>query len=75
MPRRINLKIQSVLLRAICVFVLLGILVAGLRPFHAPKNDVSWLSEENGLLFGKYGSIVSAGPITASRRAPTNPAV
>ena len=58
-------------LRAICVFVLLGILVAGLWPFHAPKNEVSWLSGESGLLFGKYSSIVSAGTFKADgqRRA------
>jgi hypothetical protein len=48
------------LLRAICAFVLFGILVAGLWPFHAARNDVSWLNHKNGLLFGKYGSIVSA---------------
>ena len=48
------------LLGAICAFVLLGILVAGLWPFHAPRNEVSWLSQGNGLLFGKHGSIVSA---------------
>jgi|SRR5579863_378186 len=48
------------LLKAICAFVLFGILVAGLWPFHAPRNDVSWLNHKNGLLFGKYGSIVSA---------------
>jgi len=49
------------LLRAICAFVLFGILVAGLWPFHAPRNEVRWLSRRNGLLFGRHGSIVSAG--------------
>jgi hypothetical protein len=53
------------LLRAICALILLGILVAGLWPFHAPRNEVSWLSPRNGLFFGKYGSIVSAGPFKA----------
>jgi hypothetical protein len=48
-------------LRAVCLLVLSGILVAGLWPFHAPKNEVSWLSHENGILFGEYGSIVSEG--------------
>jgi hypothetical protein len=55
-------KIQTMLLRAICALVLVGILIAGLWPFHTPRNEVSWLSHENGLLFGKYGSIVTAGP-------------
>jgi VanZ like protein/concanavalin A-like lectin/glucanase superfamily protein len=45
-----------------CLLVLCGILVAGLWPFHAPRNEVSWLSERNGLLFGKHGTIVSASP-------------
>ena len=53
------------LLRTICAFVLLGILVAGLSPFHAPKNAVSWSSGGGGLYLGKYASIVSAGPFKA----------
>ena len=55
-------KIETMPLRAICGCVLLAILVAGLWPFHAPRNEVSWLSG-NGLLFGKHGSIISASPI------------
>jgi VanZ family protein len=60
------------LLRAACVLVLCGILVAGLWPFHAPKNAVSWLSNRNGLLFGDYGSILSAGEfrLSASQEGP-----
>ena len=58
-------KIQAMLLRAICAFVLLGILVAGLWPFHAPKNEVSWLSAGSGLFFARHGSIVSAGQFKA----------
>jgi hypothetical protein len=53
------------LLRAVCVCVLAGILVAGLYPFHAPRNNVSWSSDGNGLLFGKHGSIVAASPLQA----------
>ena len=45
---------------ALSGIVLCGILVAGLWPFHAPKNQVSWLSDGNGLLFGDYGSILSS---------------
>ena len=58
------------LLRAICALVLLGILVAGLWPFHSPRNEVSWLSNNTGLLFGKYGSIVSAAPFKAHTSQP-----
>jgi hypothetical protein len=52
-------------LATICLLVLCGILVAGLWPFHAPKNEVTWLSDSNGLFFGKYGSVVSAGVLQA----------
>jgi hypothetical protein len=55
-------NLQTKVLPAICACVLLGILVAGLWPFHAPRNAVSWVGEGNGLLFGKHGSIVSASP-------------
>jgi hypothetical protein len=55
------MTIRNVLL-AICLLVLSAILVAGLWPFHAPRNQVGWLSEGNGLLFGKRGTIVSASP-------------
>ncbi len=54
--------IQTMLLRVACALILFGILVAGLWPFHTPKNEVSWLSHGDGLLFGKHGSVVSAGP-------------
>lgn len=40
--------------------VLAGILVAGLWPFHAPKNRVHWLAE-SGLWFGRHGTALSAG--------------
>jgi hypothetical protein len=58
--------LPTILLSAICACVLAGILVAGLWPFHAPRNEVSWLSTGNGLSFGKHGSIVSAGRFRAS---------
>ena len=64
---RTSTKIRTMLLGAICVCVLLGILAAGLWPFHAPRNEVSWLSGGNGLFFGKHGSIVSAGSFAANR--------
>src|SRR3984957_18227440 len=57
--------IQAKLLRPICACVLLGMLVAGLWPFHAPRNAVSWVGTGDGLLFGKHGSIVSARPFKA----------
>jgi hypothetical protein len=66
-PVRIqNVEMPSKVLATICLLVLGGILVAGLWPFHAPKNEVSWLSNGNGLLFGDYGSMLSAGAFEAS---------
>jgi hypothetical protein len=61
------------LLRAVCVLVSLGILVAGLWPFHAPRNEVSWLSPGNGLRFGRHGSIVSASLFRLSGVPADNP--
>ncbi|HEY1658112.1 MAG TPA: VanZ family protein [Candidatus Sulfotelmatobacter sp.] len=55
------------LLRVACVLVLCGILVAGLWPFHAPRNNVGWLAQGAGLEIGKYGSIVTAGEFTNAK--------
>jgi hypothetical protein len=49
-----------------CLLVLSAILVAGLWPFHVPRNEVSWSSGSHGLLFGKHGTIVSASPSEAN---------
>ena len=54
---------SAMLLRVICGLILLCILVAGLWPFHAPRNEVKWLGNGDGLLFGRYGSIVSSGAL------------
>jgi hypothetical protein len=45
------------------IAVLCGTLVAGLWPFHSPRNSVSWLGGENGLRIGEAGTIVSAGEV------------
>jgi len=47
--------------RVMFLGTLCGIFVAGLWPFCAPKNDVSWLENENGLYLGHHGGILSAG--------------
>jgi hypothetical protein len=56
----LQLRIVGVL----CIFVLCGILVAGLWPFHAPVNQVTWLKNANGLQFDDHGTIISAGALT-----------
>jgi thioredoxin reductase/VanZ family protein len=55
---------------ALCIFVLGCLLVAGLWPFHVPRNAVSWLKDENGLRFGRHGSAVSASEFHSAR--PSN---
>jgi hypothetical protein len=52
------------ILGGLCMFVLCGILVAGLWPFHAPMNQVTWLGNENGLRFGRYGTALATRPFT-----------
>jgi VanZ family protein len=46
---------------ALSGLTLCGILVAGLWPFHSPKNQVHWLANQNGLHFGRHGTILSSG--------------
>lgn len=41
-----------------CIVCIL--LIAGLWPFHSPKNHVEWLESTNGLRFSRHSSIVSA---------------
>jgi VanZ family protein len=50
---------QKQVLGLVCALVLVIILTAGLWPFHAPKNEVSWLSNGNGIHFGTHGVILS----------------
>jgi hypothetical protein len=54
------------IIRVSCVLVLGIIAVAGLWPFHAPRNRVKWLENENGLRFGYHGTAISAGAFRAS---------
>ena len=52
---------QKKILGLLCAAVLIIILIAGLWTFHAPKNQVSWLTNSNGLHFGQYGVVLSSG--------------
>lgn len=45
----------------LCLANLCTVLTLGLWPFRAPKNDVSWLSHQHGLRFGRFGSVISSG--------------
>lgn len=57
--------IEVKVLGVLCIFVLCAISVAGLWPFHAPLNEVSWLRNTNGLNFGRYGTILSSSAFVA----------
>ena len=56
----------TTIVRVSCVLVLGIIAVAGLWPFHAPRNRVTWLANENGLRFGQHGTAISSGAFRAS---------
>jgi VanZ like family/Concanavalin A-like lectin/glucanases superfamily len=53
------------LLGVLCLIVLCIILTLGLWPLHAPRNDVTWLKRDNGLAFGKYGTLLSSDALKA----------
>jgi hypothetical protein len=61
---------RNVIPHLLAVGVLCGILTAGLWPFHAPLNEVSWLSNVHGLRFGEYANVVSTEqfPVAQSAR-------
>jgi hypothetical protein len=54
------------ILGVLCILVLCGILVVGLWPFHHPRNEVTWLTRENGLRFDRHGTVLSPGPFVTS---------
>ena len=60
MSFKINSKSNSWVITWSCVVTLTIILVAGLWPFHSPRNDVSWLSDEAGIRLGRYGCVLSS---------------
>lgn len=51
---------KSLLLPLACIAVLGITLSLGLWPFHAPKNDISWLENRNGLHLGRASTIFSS---------------
>ncbi|HET7106171.1 MAG TPA: VanZ family protein [Candidatus Acidoferrum sp.] len=60
MPLYIKSSIHSWAITGSCFATLTIILVAGLWPFHSPRNDVTWLSGENGIRLGRFGCIFSS---------------
>ena len=64
---QINREVLSPkLLGMTCGLVLAGMLVAGLWPFHSPRNQVAWSADGKGLRFGRHGTIRSSGKFKAA---------
>ena len=63
---------QARILTTICVLLLCGILLAGLWPFHSPRNQVGWLTGKSGLRFEGQGDVLSLGAFGVSRRVDTS---
>ena len=61
------------LLGILCIAVLLVILTLGLWPFHAPKNEVTWLRDQNGLRLGDHGTVMSAGALDGQESGVPQP--
>jgi hypothetical protein len=54
-------QLTTRILGFISLLLLSGILYAGLKPFHSPANEVTWVAKANALRFGEYGTILSSG--------------
>lgn len=66
--RREHSKVMMKILGPICVLIVLGLLTAGLWPFNMfPKNEVSWLTDQNGLQFGGKATIFSSRTFEVTR--------
>ena len=52
----------------LCLLVVCVDLWLGLSPFHAPRNDVAWLKDTNGVVLGRYGTVLSSN---VSKAAPS----
>ena len=54
-----------VVYRYICVFLLGGILYAGLTPFRAPHNEAAWVPNTNAMRFGEHGTSFTTEPLAS----------
>ncbi len=59
--RLLGFTISGRIVGIICLMTVCAILVAGLFPFCAPRNQVAWVNGENAVRFGKHGTAVSSG--------------
>ena len=66
-----HVRAVPVLRRAIgplCLLTLCAILIAGLWPFRAPPNEVTWIEAENGVRFGAHGTLLSTSTFPISSK-------
>lgn len=61
-----TLRRPATTLGTICVCLVLGMLIAGLLPFHQPRNNVTWITNKTGLNFGYHGTVLSSGAFNLS---------
>jgi hypothetical protein len=52
-------------LGTVSILLLLGILIACLRPFHAPRNTAAWVTGGHGIAFGRHGVLLGSDSLTA----------
>ncbi len=70
----VNREVMSTkVLGVVCGLVLGGLFVAGLWPFHSPRNQVTWLDGSNGLHFGRHGTILSSSKFRAPNAQEDTP--
>jgi VanZ like protein/concanavalin A-like lectin/glucanase superfamily protein len=43
-----------------CACILFGMLIVGLWPFHKPSNNVRWITNQDGLILGHHGTLLSS---------------
>ncbi|NIO86638.1 MAG: hypothetical protein GTN53_39055 [Candidatus Aminicenantes bacterium] len=61
-------KISNILIGTICIFIIIGILLAGLWPFNFHlQNRVQWIEEGNGIHFYARGIAYSASFLTTEK--------
>jgi hypothetical protein len=53
-------------LAIICIAVLGITLTLGLWPFHAPRNEVTWLGNHEGLRFARHSTVLSSSPLPSA---------
>lgn len=55
-------RLVRIIGRCISAAVVCVTLSLGLWPFHAPKNEVSWMRNRDGLRFGRFATAFSSAP-------------